>query len=998
MADNTIDNLSIQVTASAEEASRVFDRLASNAGKLKDATSGAAQGMQQAADAAEDMGTSTQEAGEQAGQAQKPVRDFGNEAKNAGKNAKEGSSGLKTFWESLKRIAFYRAVRSIIRGITDAFKTGITNMYQWSKVMDGTFAKSMDRLATSSFYLKNSLGAMIAPIINALTPIIEKVVDGLVWIINHVNMLFAMLSGSQTYTVAKKVATTWGDAGKSAASSAKKASDDIKRTILGFDEINKLEKQNSSSGGSGSGTNKNGTDYASMFETKQLPSWMATIASVIDKFKLGWAGVLAGLLAGWAAVKKAIKAVSDLSLGWLKKMAGKTISIAVGIKTSVEELWEKFKKSWLRQTPVLQVGITLLTTAATLWSNFSKSWLRLAPVLKVGIATTITAAALWSLFQGAWSMPSIPTLLVAIAVSTSAAMLWNQVQNLWNTAKDVLTVDIKPNIQTEKAKAQWSGADAGELPGDQDVLTWKKLFDKLGLTSAANSFKGVGSWQGVSMPGVLPGDTNPATVSQLFAKLGNFNTKGLGKTVAAAAIGIVGAILAGGLPGLAASANNAVVLTPQNKLKQQLRPLNMPGAGRDSSKVVPKNTLPYDAQWLMNATAKNKINAFTSTVVTSVAKIKNAMFDGTKGAADAVHDFVDKYGQLRDNALGITWDRVGENATKTLKNGMDQSWYQATGSVNRGMSDMYNTALSKSFKPVGSKTVTDIDSGVRGGLPDAKSVMSYAMNGIYDTASQKSFTTIGTNAADEIGNGINSNSWSASNAMWDLMASIQNTADGFSLWDIGYNIAVDIYNGFVENINWVSNSISSAIRSLSNMINGTTRAATSTVKRITASKPTKSAKAKAFGGIFSNGIWTDIPQYASGTLNAGSLFWAGERGPELVGRAGGRTEVLNKSQLASAMYSAVQAAMAPASANFAAAASYLQSGSNAFDIETLAEMVRQGVESAMERQSDIQRQQLDTLRQINAKEFSTEISTASINKAQARMNRRAGMTITPVTQ
>ena len=61
-------------------------------------------------------------------------------------------------------------------------------------------------------------------------------------------------------------------------------------------------------------------------------------------------------------------------------------------------------------------------------------------------------------------------------------------------------------------------------------------------------------------------------------------------------------------------------------------------------------------------------------------------------------------------------------------------------------------------------------------------------------------------------------------------------------------------------------------------------------------------------------------------------------------------------------------------------------------------MVRQGVESAMERQGDIQRQQLDTLRQINAKEFSTEISTASINKAQARMNRRAGMTITPVTQ
>lgn len=970
MADNTIDNLSIQVTASAEEASRVFDRLASNAGKLKGAASGAAQGMQQAADAAEDMGTATQEAGEQAGQAQKPIRDFGNEAKNAGKNAKESSSGLKTFWESLKRIAFYRAVRSVIRSITDAFKTGITNLYQWSKVMDGTFAKSMDRLATSSLYLKNSLGAMIAPIINALTPIIEKVVDGLVWIINHVNMLFAMLSGSQTYTVAKKVATTWGDAGKSAASSAKSAADDIKRTILGFDEINKLEKQNTSSGGSGSGTNKNGTDYASMFETKQLPSWMATIASVIDKFKLGWAGVLAGLLAGWAAVKKAIKAVSDLSLGWLKKMAGKTISIAVSL---VRTGWTTITK-WATQfgAAVVDLAVRIKTSVAQLWAQFATAWAALNPVLKVGIAITTAAAVLYGLYQAAWAIIPDKMLALDVAIKTTAQELWNQVQKGWNDIKDkVLSVIIKPEVEPTTNNA---------------------------TTNAG--FQGVGSWQGAGVTGDLPGDQNPVTVSQFFNKLGigKINTKGLGKTVAAAAIGIVGAILAGGLPGLAASANNAVVLTPQNKLKQQLRPLNMPGAGRDSSKVVPKNTLPYDTQWLMNATAKNKINAFTSTVVTNVAKIKNAMFDGTKGAADAVHDFVDKYGQLRDNALGITWDRVGENATKTLKNGMDQSWYQATGSVNRGMSDMYNTALSKSFKPVGSKTVTDIDSGVRGGLPDAKSVMSYAMNGIYDTASQKSFTSIGTNAADEIGNGINSNSWSASNAMWDLMASVQNTADGFSLWDIGYNIAVDIHNGFIENINWVSNSISSAIRSLSNMINGTTRATTSTVKRITASKPTKSAKAKAFGGIFSNGIWTDIPQYASGTLNAGSLFWAGERGPELVGRADGRTEVLNKSQLASAMYSAVQAAMAPASANFAAAASYLQSGSNAFDMETLAEMVRQGVESAMERQGDIQRQQLDTLRQINAKEFSAEVSTASINKSQRRMNRRAGMTITPVTQ
>ena len=67
----------------------------------------------------------------------------------------------------------------------------------------------------------------------------------------------------------------------------------------------------------------------------------------------------------------------------------------------------------------------------------------------------------------------------------------------------------------------------------------------------------------------------------------------------------------------------------------------------------------------------------------------------------------------------------------------------------------------------------------------------------------------------------------------------------------------------------------------------------------------------ASGGVFKNGAWSKIPQYASGTARAhGSLFVAGEAGPEVVGHIGGRTEVLNRSQLAATMYSAVHAAMA----------------------------------------------------------------------------------------
>ena len=67
--------------------------------------------------------------------------------------------------------------------------------------------------------------------------------------------------------------------------------------------------------------------------------------------------------------------------------------------------------------------------------------------------------------------------------------------------------------------------------------------------------------------------------------------------------------------------------------------------------------------------------------------------------------------------------------------------------------------------------------------------------------------------------------------------------------------------------------------------------------------------ARASGGAYYGGSWHDIPQAASGGKFHGTLFWAGENGAEVVGHAGGRTEVLNRSQLAATMYAAVHSAM-----------------------------------------------------------------------------------------
>ena len=69
----------------------------------------------------------------------------------------------------------------------------------------------------------------------------------------------------------------------------------------------------------------------------------------------------------------------------------------------------------------------------------------------------------------------------------------------------------------------------------------------------------------------------------------------------------------------------------------------------------------------------------------------------------------------------------------------------------------------------------------------------------------------------------------------------------------------------------------------------------------------------ASGGYITNGelkSW-GVPQYAGGTTRAhGTMFVAGEAGAEIVGNINGRTEILNRSQLASVMYAAVVSGMA----------------------------------------------------------------------------------------
>jgi len=202
-------------------------------------------------------------------------------------------SKLAGFLAALKRIAVYRAIRSVLKAISQAFREGIMNMYQYSVLMDGTFKKSMDSLATSALYLKNSLGAMVAPLLNALAPAIDVLVDKFVDLLNIINQFIARITGASSWTKALKYPKEYAENLDRAGGAAK----ELKATLLGFDEINRLDDL-TNRGGGGGGSN---FDYSQMFEEVELTkkSWSEMFEDLLEsgksKFSV-WAAGLAGIL------------------------------------------------------------------------------------------------------------------------------------------------------------------------------------------------------------------------------------------------------------------------------------------------------------------------------------------------------------------------------------------------------------------------------------------------------------------------------------------------------------------------------------------------------------------------------------------------------------------------------------------------------------------------------------------------------------------------------
>ena len=135
------------------------------------------------------------------------------------------------------KMVVQRVLYRMVTYITNSVKEGINNFYQYSKVADSTFSKAMDRIATSSLYVKNSFGALVGTLIEKVTPYLEAVFDKISACVNKMSEFYARITGAESWTRAKKVPIEFAQATDNAVVSTER----LKRAILGFDRLNILD-------------------------------------------------------------------------------------------------------------------------------------------------------------------------------------------------------------------------------------------------------------------------------------------------------------------------------------------------------------------------------------------------------------------------------------------------------------------------------------------------------------------------------------------------------------------------------------------------------------------------------------------------------------------------------------------------------------------------------------------------------------------------------------
>lgn len=312
---STLDKLNIVIEGSAKDAQDSVDKLIASLKSLKSAAAGVDGASAQAQHGIRNVGAASNEAnkeiegtvvveGRVAAAASNAARSYKEEASAVGRSARAARESAKSHKElnrqtsklgnivsSIKRIAFYRLIRSAIREVTQAVSEGAQIFIEWDRTYNNGMAgaaRTADELSAKWRDVKKSIGAAAMPIVQSLQPLLMGLMDTTIKFFEYIQQVVRALRGETHWyhAVYKEAAKTTGQARE------------LQRVLFGFDELNVLPSQTASGVSSEVG--------AWEYELEELPDTM----ELVKKGAIGLGAVLggAGLL---GIIKKLIGGVKD---------------------------------------------------------------------------------------------------------------------------------------------------------------------------------------------------------------------------------------------------------------------------------------------------------------------------------------------------------------------------------------------------------------------------------------------------------------------------------------------------------------------------------------------------------------------------------------------------------------------------------------------------------------------------------------------------------------
>ena len=741
------------------------------------------------------------------------------------KNAEFSAKSLTKSLTSLKTTMVSRVKRMFISAIFSQMKEALNSLAKFS----GAFNTAMSNLKNNATQLSANMAVSLGNLITAIEPILTKIISALSTAISYLNAFFAMLSGKNTMIVAKKQTASYADSLDKAGSAAK----ELKNQLMGFDEINRMEKQDDSS--SSPGTSGGGGE---LFEEIPIDSVLpAQVQAYFDRLKAAiqagdWEGVgriiAEGLNTGMAVVDNWINTVlRPMGVLW----AGRVAEILNGLTDGFD--WNLFGKTL---ADGMNAAFDILNTFLTTY-DFER--------LGAGIGDAICSwfynvdwALIGQTFANKWN-----ALISVIHGIVTTPGIWQQIGTSVGTFINNLFLTLDYTKAAEALVAGFNGIFA-TLQRISDIVDWLSIAQNIynGLNTMIHGIDWVAAGTALSdavvnLLGVFRDVAANTDWYGLGQGIGNFLSSLDWVTI----IGEVGTILwdafSGMLAGLFSTSGGKVIVGfgagllaikgvfAAGKFALSSAVLNwvLGGTGQFAALTSAASGLVSGLGSILG-TIGSVIFSPTGLIIAGIAAgvvLIATHWDQIKDAAGKLKDALsEKWSQIKDAASNL-WQNVKDTISTKFTQAKD-SLSSTASAIGSGLSGAWSgvTSTASSMWENVKSTVTSKFTQAQGLLSGTaqlmQSTLSQKFSGILSDSTRKfeSIRSALDRAAQNSNSAVVRNFASMASNMISNMSNAARSIQNQGWSSVGQNICSGIQSGINRGWSWLSSTVSNLASSL----------------------------------------------------------------------------------------------------------------------------------------------------------------------------------------